>query len=351
MSRAMQFDIVANDKATGTMQKAEKSMGSFSQKMTGGFAMVAAKAMMVLAVISKLTAQIMDMGRIADEAAKLGLDPNDYDRKRFAMEDYGASIENYAMALKDANKLLDQAATKSGPDRDVLMALGFGQQEIADRAIKAEEVFKRISLAIQQARSEEEKFALASRVVGDRVAQAMLPILANWDKFIAVADRVEGVSTANAKAADDVGTEINLFFKNLGNKIKNFAGDYIRTVAPTTAAQAAPRTPEEIEEGRRRRDALLSTAAKATGPRESNMAVTSLQKIGGGLSGGVPLAEQFAERTAIATETIAETVTQTPPAPTGGTDVTKPEGAGARLAKGMQDAGEALGTAVFNLFK
>jgi hypothetical protein len=81
------------------------------------------------------------------------------------------------------------------------------------------------------------------------------------------------------------------------------------------------------------------------------MAVTSLQAIGGGVGKGIPLAEQFAERTAIATETIAATVTETPPAPTGSTDVTKPEGAGARFAKGMQDAGEKLGTAVFNLFK
>lgn len=351
MSRAMQFDIVANDKATGTMQKAEKSMGTFSQKMGGGFAMVAAKAAMVLAVFTKLAAQINDMGNIADSAAKLGLDPNQYDRVRFAAEDYGASIENYAMALKDVNKLLDQAATKGGPDKDVLMALGFGQQEIADRAIKAEEVFKRISLAIKEARSEEEKFAIASRVVGDRVAQSMLPILENYDKFEKLTGRVEGVSSANAQAADAAGTEVSLFFKNLGDKIKNFAGEYIRTVAPITTAPEAPRTQEEIDEGRRRRDALLATAAKAAGPRESGMAVTSLQQIGGGLGRGISLAEHFAERTAQATETIAATVTQAPPAPTGATDVTKPEGAGARFAKGMQDAGEALGTAVFNLFK
>jgi len=347
----MQFDIVANDKATGTMQKAEKSMGSFSQKMSGGFAMMAAKAALVMAAFTKLASTINDMGNIADEAAKLGLDPNQYDRVKFAAEDYGASIQNYAMALKDVNKLLDEAATKGGPSADVLKALGFGQQEIADRAIKAEEIFKRIGMAIKEARSEEEKFALASRVVGDRVAQSMIPIFENFDRFMGLANRVEGVSSENAQAADAAGTEVSLFLKNLGDKIKNFAGDYIRTVAPQTVAPDAPRTPEEIEDAKRKRDALLRTAAKAAGPRESGMAVTSLQQIGGGISRGIPLAEQFAERTAVATEIIAETVTQQPNAPTGSTDITKPEGAGARFAKGMQAAGEKLGTAVINLFK
>jgi hypothetical protein len=346
----MQFDIVANDKATGTMQKTEKSMGSFSQKMGGGFAMMAAKAMLVVAAFTKISTAIQETGRIADEAAKLGLDPNTYDRLKFAAEDYGASIENIAVALKDVNKMLDQAATKGGPDKDVLLALGFSQQEIADRAIKAEEVFKRVSQAIKEARSEEEKFAIASRIVGDRVAQAMVPILADYDNFMKAAGRVEGISSENARAADAAGTEINVFLKNVGDKMKNFVGDYIRTVAPQTVAPVTPRTQEEIDDARRKRDALLATAAKASGPLESKMAVTSLQAIGGGVARGPSTLESFAERTAVATETLAAKTDETPAPITGGTDVTKPEGAGARFAKGMQDAGEKLGTAIFNLF-
>ena len=72
------------------------------------------------------------------------------------------------------------------------------------------------------------------------------------------------------------------------------------------------------------RDALLASADKAAGPRESQMAVTSLQQIGGGVARGASPIESFAERTAIATETIAAKTTETPPAPTGSTDVTKP---------------------------
>ena len=351
MSRAMQFDIVANDKATGTMQKAEKSMGSFSQKMGGGFAMMAAKAMLVVAAFSKIATEMKNMGDIADEAAKLGMDPNHYDRLKFALEDAGASIENYAMALKDVNKLLDQAASKEGPDKNVLLALGFSQQEIADRAIKAEEVFKRVSQAIKEARSEEEKFAIASRIVGDRVAQSMIPVFEGYEQVQKVAGRVSGVSSENARAADAAGTEFDIAMKNVGDGIKNFLGDYFRTVAPQTVAPVTPRTQEEIDDARKKRDALLNAASKAAGPRESGMAVTSLQAIGGGVARGPSTLESFAERTAVATETLAAKTDETPAPITGGTDVTKPEGAGARFAKGMQDAGEKLGTAVFNLFK
>jgi hypothetical protein len=57
------------------------------------------------------------------------------------------------------------------------------------------------------------------------------------------------------------------------------------------------------------------------------MAVTSLQEIGGGIARGPSTLESFAERTAVATETLAAKTDETPAPITGGTDITKPSSA------------------------
>ena len=107
----MQFDIVANDKATPAMGKVEKSMDGFGKRVGAGFAMAAAKATMLLAAFSKISEFIGKQGDIADEAAKLGLSPELYQRLGFAAKEYGMDVSQVAMALKVVNTLLDKAAT------------------------------------------------------------------------------------------------------------------------------------------------------------------------------------------------------------------------------------------------
>lgn len=321
----MQFDIVANDKATGTMQKAEQGMGNFTKNLIGKYTMIAAKAALAVAAAQRLFKVISEAGDYADEAAKLGLTAETYQRLKFAAEDYGASVENIATALKDVNKMLDEAATKGGPNADVLKALGFSQQDIADRAIKAEEVFQRISQAIKEARTEEEKFAIASRIVGDRVAQAMVPILADYDNFKRTAGEISVVTNENAVAFDAFGTKVGTALTTLKNQAVNALGALAMKTGIVTAAEVAaptPLSPEETERRQRMRDALLAAGAKTVAPKEANMAVTTLQQIGGGIARGPSALESYAERTANATETLAGIATTTPPAATGGTDVT-----------------------------
>lgn len=321
----MQFDIVANDKATPTMQKAEQGMSRFTQNLIGKYTMIAAKAAIAIAAAQRLFKVISEAGDYADEAAKLGLTAETYQRLKFAAEDYGASVENIAMALKDVNKMLDEAATKGGPNADVLKALGFSQQDIADRAIKAEEVFMRISQAIKEARSEEEKFAIASRIVGDRVAQSMVPILADYENFKRTAGDIKVVTNENAVAFDAFGTKVGKMMTTLKNQAVNALGAAAVKTGFISAEEIAPKpadTPEEIARRQKMRDALLAAGAKAAAPKESGMAVTTLQQIGGGIARGPSALESFAERTANATETLAGVATTSPAAATGGTDIT-----------------------------
>lgn len=321
----MQFDIVANDKATGAMKQAESSMDRFKTNLIGKYTMIAAKAAVAWAAVSKFYNVIKEAGDVADQAAKLGITAEVYQRLKFAAEQYGASVEDMAKALKDVNKLLDEAATKGGPNADILKALGFSQQDIADRAIKAEEVFQRVAMAIKAARSEEEKFAIASRVFGDRIAQSMVPVLDNFAAFNKEAGSIKVVSNENAQAFDALTDKVGRMAETLKNQAINAIGIAAQKVGFIPEQAAAPvktETPEEAARNQRMRDALLAAGGKSVAPKESGMAVTTLQQIGGGLARGPSALESFAERTANATETLAGVATSSPPAATGGTDVT-----------------------------
>lgn len=321
----MQFDIVANDKATGAMKQAENSMGRFTQNLIGKYTMIAAKAAVAWAAVSKFYNVIKEAGDISDQAAKLGITAEVYQRLKFAAEQYGASVEDMAKALKDVNKLLDEAATKGGPNADILKALGFSQQDIADRAIKAEEVFQRVAMAIKAARSEEEKFAIASRVFGDRIAQSMVPVLDNFAKFNEEAGSIKVVSNENAQAFDALTEKVSRMGETLKNQAINaigIAAQKVGFIPEQAAAPAKTETPEEAARNQRMRDALLAAGARPAAARTPEMAVTTLQQIGGGIAKGPSILESYAERTANATETLAGIATSTSPAQTGGTDVT-----------------------------
>lgn len=332
----MQFDIVANDKASPAMSKVEGSMGKFTTAAAARFAKLAATAAVVVASFRKVFDVMNQIGDISDEAEKLGLSTEKFQRTKHAAEAYGATIEQVATALKDVNKLLDEAANKKGPQMDVLRALQFSDAEITGRQIQAEEVFKRISEAIKEARTEEEKFAIASRIVGDRVAQSMVPILANYDEFNRKAQGVKIVTEDNVQAADEFGQMWNDATETLKNQAANAAMNLLRMmdIVPAKAEKAADtRTPEQIAEARRRRDLLLAAGAKEEKVVDSKMATTTLQEIGGGLARGPGLAITLAERTAVATERTADVLTKTPAsASPGSTDITKGGGSAVEAA-------------------
>lgn len=325
----MQFDIVANDKATASMAKVEKSAENFGKKLSGSLTMAAAKAGLIIGAIQKIGQVIGDQVDITDQAARLGLDEQVFQRLKFASEQYGASIEDVGKGLVKVNNVLDEAATKGGPNAEVLRALGFAQDEITNRAIKAEEVYGRLAEAIKEAASEEEKFALASRVFGDRMAQTMVPILGDFATFNAMQGKVLTMTNENAKALDNFSERAALAAQDSKALFSNFVGAAIRKLGMgAPIAEAAPKADTEAARarGKAAREALLKAGAKETKPAGvEGLAVTSLQEIGGGIARGPSAMESYAARTAQATETIAANTAGAAAAPqTGSTDVTKP---------------------------
>ena len=323
----MQFDIVANDKATPAMGKVEKSMETFGKRLSGSLAGAAVKAGLIMGAINRVIQTAGELGDVADEAAKLGVTVETYQRLKFAAEQYGLSVEDVAKGLVKVNNVLDEAATKGGPNAEILKALGFAQDEITNRVIKSEEVYKRLALAIGEARSEEEKFALASRVFGDRQAQAMVGVLSDYDAFLKTQKNVSVMSSENAKALDDFSEKGSAALNDLKTMLGDVAGAMARKMGfgETTPVPVNPADAEARKtQGQKMRDALLAaTATEKKVEKTSGMAVTSLQEIGGGIARGPSALENYAERTAIATETLAGVATVDTGPVTGGTDITK----------------------------
>lgn len=265
----MQFDIVANDKATPAMGKVEKSMDGFGKKLGSSMTMAAARAMAALAAVQKVMQVAGELGDISDEAAKLGVSVEMYQRLKFSAEAYGGSVEDIAKGLIKVNNVLDEAATKGGPNAEILKALGFAQEEITNRVIETEEVYRRLALAIGAATSEEEKFALASRVFGDRQAQAMVPILADYEKFLQTQKSIRTISDQNAAALDDFSEKGAAAMSDFKAMLGTAAGFALGKLGFGAEAPKPEENPADAAakkaRGEQMRKALLNATAKDAG--------------------------------------------------------------------------------------
>ena len=333
MSRAMQFDIVANDKATGVMRSAEGSMEKFTNRLGTNFTKIAMKAAAAIAVIRSLSGVFSEGADIVDNAKRLNISIELYQRLSKAAELFGASQQELTKGFKDLNKLMDEAATKGkGNEFDALKALGFSDQEIMNREVKRIEVLERLADAMSAVTDEEQKFAIASRVLGDKAAMALMPILDNFNEFKDVMENAPVLSDAEAHALDQADDARARLTQTVTTGINRaIAGATNLVTTGSLEGAGIPAAAAATAEGQARARALLGTGKpemKTDAEKTSGFAVTSLQEIGGGIGRGQIQAEVYAERTAQATETIAAVITAAPAVAPSSTDITKPASGG-----------------------
>lgn len=331
----MQFDIVANDKATASMKGVEQSMEKFTTRLSANFSKLAMKAAAAYAAISKMGQVFKEGANIADEAKRLNITADLYQRLTLAADLFGTSQQELAKGFKDLNKLMDEAATKGqGPQFDALKALGFSDEQIMNREVKRIEVLQRLADAMSAVNDEEQKFAVASRVLGDKAAMALMPVLDNFSEFEDIMANATVLTDAQVQALDKTDDAIGKIV-NRGTKLIQ-AGLAEAANVVSGGSLEAPMPPKIVSpEAASRAKALLGVGAKPekTGVEKTGgLAVSSLQEIGGGIARGPSALENYAARTAIATETIAATTTTPAPPTTSSTDITKPNIPGRTVA-------------------
>jgi hypothetical protein len=320
----MQFDIVANDKATGTMRSTESSMDKFTSRIGTNFTRIAIKAALAMAVMNKLKGVFSEGNDIEEGAKRMGVTNEAFQRATESAGFFGVTVQDLIKMFKDLNVVMDEAATKGKGDQfEALKNLGFSDQQIMNREIQREQILIRLGEAMAAVNDEAQKYAIASRVLGAKTVVSVAPILDDVPGFLRLYKEAKVLTdeqVRNLAKSDD-------FLDNVGNTAKNVFQQGVSGLASMFTSDKPADAPAAItDEARARARALLGATApetKSQAEATSGFAVTSLQEIGGGLGKGIPLAEQFAERTAQATETIASVVTATPPVAPSSTDITK----------------------------
>jgi hypothetical protein len=230
--------------------------------------------------------------------------------------------------FKDLNVVMDEAATKGKGDQfEALKNLGFSDQQIINREIQREQILIRLGEAMAAVNDEAQKYAIASRVLGAKTVVSVAPILDDVPGFLRLYKEAKVLTdeqVRNLAKSDD-------FLDDLGNTAKNVFQQGVSGLASMFTDDKPADAPAAItDEARARAKALLGTGAqveKGNTDGGGGLAVTSLQEIGGGVARGPSTLESFAERTAVATETLAAKTDETPAPITGGTDITKPSSA------------------------
>lgn len=323
----MQFDIVANDKATASMKGVENSMEKFTTRLSSNFSKIAMKAAAAYAAISKMGQVFKEGANIADEAKRLNITADLYQRLTIAADLFGTSQQELAKGFKDLNKLMDEAATKGqGPQFDALKALGFSDEQIMNREVKRIEVLQRLADAMSAVNDEEQKFAIASRVLGDKASMALMPVLDNFEEFQDIMANATVLTDAQVQALDKTDDAITGIVQK-GTKLLQAGMAEAANIVSGGSLEAPMPAKIATPEATARAKALLGVGAKPEATKvekTGGLAVTSLQEIGGGIARGPSALENYASRTAVATETMAGQLRSTPPPATSSTDITKP---------------------------
>lgn len=183
MARSLQFDIVANDKATGKINAVEGALGNFGKKLggmvTGFFALER-----VIGMVADQFARSFEWGQgLKDSAAALGLNTTQLQQFEYVAKLSGIETGKLQRAFLDLRKTVRDAAGGNQQALAVINALGFSQEDAANGTIDYMDAFLRLSAAVSAAKSEQDKFNIATAVFGDRVAQELIPALSNYSEL------------------------------------------------------------------------------------------------------------------------------------------------------------------------
>jgi hypothetical protein len=211
MSRSIEFDIVANDKATGKLSGLKKELSDFGGRIAGMFtatALLDRGLSMAADAFSKFMQTLKKVGNLNDAAKAAGLTTTEYQKLSAAADEAGLSQESFMKGLKVVKEFIRDAQTEGSKQSKVLKVLGYTQEQVTSGNIDALEVMLKLSAAVEAAKSAQEKYNVAASVLGSK-AQELVPLL-------------DGMRNAMARVSDqeiipqETIDRVDLFYKKLG---------------------------------------------------------------------------------------------------------------------------------------
>lgn len=178
MAQKLEVEINAKSNVEATLGKIEKSYKNFGNEIAGRIAGAAGATVLFDKALTFLTDTMREFKEIADAAARSGLSGEQFQQLAYAADQAGVPISSVAKATRELRKALAEAADGSVEQMEKLKALGFTEEQIRSGNIKATDVFIQLAAAMQMAKSDAEQVAIATSLLGQKVAQDLIPMLA-----------------------------------------------------------------------------------------------------------------------------------------------------------------------------
>jgi hypothetical protein len=291
MARNIEFNVVANDKATGTLKNVSKETEKFGNSVGKSTAKWAAAGVGLTAIGAAAFNAAKQMSSIKDEAARLGMGVVEFQKLKFAAEQSGLSIEQLGKGYKDLRNLvrdagnLAEAGKTNDPKVKALQALGFSMDEIKTKGISADEILQRMAVSMSSLTDEQQKYEMATAVFGDKIAMDMIPLLSNYDELRANMAKAPYATVEQADQLDRLGDKLDAMALEAqvtaGTTMANALGI---TAGAVGAAPKAAMTPGTAEALGKKTPAQMAQDLINAGKKPSEggkMAVSSMAQIGG----------------------------------------------------------------------
>lgn len=321
MARSLQFDIVANDKATGKLGAVEKALGGFAGKLGG----MAAGFLSLESVISSVMAnfaRVFEWGSgLKDAALAIGVTVEEFQKLEMVSKQTGLELGKLQKAFLEIRKLVRDAGSGNKEALSFIQALGYTQEQAASGTIDYTQAFLRVSEAVSAAGSEQQKFNILAGIFGDRVAQDLIPVMSKYGEMKATFANTPLVSDKDAEMLDrsaDAMERLSRAFDVLVARVMIAAQNpmFMKIFGPFTGGGSAlfrasldvlaPEVPDQgpTDRGKQMADALASAGKKVaeqTGNSALGGNLPTMAAIGGaagfrGGAGGVPRSETLLEQ-------------------------------------------------------
>lgn len=333
----MQFDVVANDKATGPMRGVQTALNDLSKKVAGFFTASALfdRALgLVQQGFHALVQTLQDTAALKDQATAAGLTTAEFQRLGIAAKEAGLDQQGLMKGLKTMKEFLRDARVEGSKQAEVLRALGFSQTEITDGNIDAMDAMTRLAGAVEASDTAQKKYNVAASVFGAK-AQELIPLLDSLRSAMAAAAAEPIISDQTIDSLDKAEKRIDRMVRLLkvltaeaavnvkapnvipGADIVNLGLGVALNAANATAPKPVPVT----EKDKATAEALgkLGIGQNAASIAGGIGGVSSAQSLG--MATSIALAQQ---QTAYLATIAANTAPQSGSAIPGRTDFTKP---------------------------
>ena len=224
MARKLELDLVAKSNADVVLNRVKKASENFATDLTKKFTAAFGAMALFDKGVTFATDTFREFGQLADQIGRSGLASDQFQMLAYAAKQSGADVKDVTKAVRELNTAIAAAKTNPmGREARGLQALGFSPEMISAGNIKATDVFLQLAKAMETAKTDADKVAIATTLLGDKVGQNLIPTLEGGrEALLKLFGDAPIVSDKALKSIDEANDKVDTFYakiKGLGAQI------------------------------------------------------------------------------------------------------------------------------------